>query len=500
MKTNMKMEMERAPIMGSIESGPSPSPSSRRSFSSRNSNLNSSIPVWLLSNLADMEERMKTLEINKSETETMGDTFAERAESYYRKRPQLLALLQDLYNAYVNLTDRYKQVITKVHHRRVSSIENDYQCQHEEGDGISSEIESEVESSLSYQQPPSMQMTEDDCGIVDGDGLFVELVMKDVEFNILMHEVTKMDQRCCESSRKIELQKSLLDVLESERLILLNENARLEYRVATLVEENKGLVSETLFMKRKAGELARCVLRMREDQRVCMLSNKIEDLQGQIYKLEKRNKECYEQAMKKEKQLGNDEANKSSDKLKKNENVVDLETCFQTDKLNKKLMGIENHGNGNGKRVGIRKNGGIWWKRVKNMELYPQPPLTLLQYHLLPLKLSKDEIVSLLHGHPLIVTALPGTQYVTLNEIRVAEWNVYNDGRMIIHGVEDFFDPAFQTLRYPSYGVEEIQEKVDLANWCIPSQRLTAGPSHRLLKVRALQLEFDNVKLKDQLL
>lgn len=327
---------------------------------------------YVLFVMADVEERMKTLGINKSESETTGDTFAERAESYYRKRPQLLALLQDLYNSYVNLTDRYKQVITKVHHRRVSSIENDYHYQHEEGDEICSEIESEVESSLSYQQPPAMQMSEDDSSVVNGDGIFVELVMKNVEFDILMHEVTKMDQRCCESSRKIELQKSLLEVLESERLILLNENARLGYRVATLVEENKGLVSESMFMKRKAGELARCVLRMREDQRVCMLSNKIEDLQGQIYKLEKRNKECYEQAVKKEKQLRNDD-DKSSEKLKKNENeVVDLETCFQMGKLNKKLMEVENYGNGNGngKRVGIGKNGGSWWKRVKNMELF----------------------------------------------------------------------------------------------------------------------------------
>ena len=102
-------------------------------------------------------------------------------------------------------------------------------------------------------------------------------------------------------------------------------------------------------------------------------------------------------------------------------------------------------------------------------KLYPQPPLTLFQYHLLPFKLSRDEFVSLplgskvetlLRGHPLVVTTLPGNEYVSLNEVRVTEWNVYNDGRLIIHGVEDFADPAFQTLRYPWYDAKEIQEKV----------------------------------------
>ncbi|KAF3437073.1 hypothetical protein FNV43_RR19826 [Rhamnella rubrinervis] len=102
-------------------------------------------------------------------------------------------------------------------------------------------------------------------------------------------------------------------------------------------------------------------------------------------------------------------------------------------------------------------------------KLYPQPPLTLLQYHLVPFKLSRDELVSLplgskvetlLHGHPLVVTTLPGSEYVTLNEVPVTEWDVYNDGRLVIHGVDDFLDPAYQTLRYPWYDAEEIHAKV----------------------------------------
>lgn len=142
-----------------------------------------------------------------------------------------------------------------------------------------------------------------------------------------------------DSLRKIELQRSLLEVLESERLILLNENARLGYRVAALVEENRGLSSESLFMKRKAGELARCVLKMREDQRVLMMNRKIEDLQGQIYGLEKRNKEYYQQLVKKE------EVKKSKSK---NGGAVTLEDCFH----------VEEEGGGGGTVADVVLKGG----------------------------------------------------------------------------------------------------------------------------------------------
>lgn len=118
-----------------------------------------------------------------------------------------------------------------------------------------------------------------------------DLVIRTMDFEFILHELNQVDKNCDESSRKIELQKSLLELLESERLILLNENARLGYKVASLIEENKGLSNESLFMKRKAVELAGCMLNMREDHRVWVLSRKVED---QIYGPERRNKEYYE--------------------------------------------------------------------------------------------------------------------------------------------------------------------------------------------------------------
>ncbi|KAI8570220.1 hypothetical protein RHMOL_Rhmol01G0017100 [Rhododendron molle] len=63
----------------------------------------------------------------------------------------------------------------------------------------------------------------------------------------------------------------------------------------------------------------------------------------------------------------------------------------------------------------------------------------------------ESKIDTLLPGHPLVVTTAPHIGRGSINDIKVTEWDMYNDGRLIVHGAEDFFDPAFQTLLYPRY-------------------------------------------------
>ncbi|KAI3464203.1 hypothetical protein Pfo_020866 [Paulownia fortunei] len=321
-------------------------------------------PSWLLCTIADLDERMKML-TRKIPIENSPDSFAARANSYYHERPQLLALLHDLYNGYLSLADRYCQVLAKNKHQdhrhsRCSSpiplLKFDETTQLDEGD-TGEVIDSDAESSLSFQPPtvPPIQAKE-----MDADMVIADLVMKTVEYDIILNELTVVEKRWGESSRKMELQKNLLDVLESERLILLNDNATLGYRVTALVEENKGLASESLFLKRKAAELARCVLKTREDHRVCMLSRKIEDLQGQIYGLEKRNKEYYEQLVKQEgKNMSKWRKSKGGEQVN---GAVSLSKCFS---FNVKKVGDQNANGG----VESRRASKLWDK-VKKFDLF----------------------------------------------------------------------------------------------------------------------------------
>lgn len=325
---------------------------------SKNSRKRSfSRPSWLLCTIADLDTKMKKLVVNIP-NKYGADSFTERADAYYQKRPQLLALLQELYGNYLSLADRYCQTLAKNHHRQNSfpipsfhyDHDNDDQFDKEENNG-SEIIDSDAESSLSYQPPfPSTQAK------FEPDMIIADLVIRSVDCEIILHELSQVDKHCNESSRKIELQESLLELLESERLILLNENARLGYKVGSLMEENKGLSSESLFMKRKVAELARCMLNRRENHRVCMLSRKVEDLQSQIYGLERRNNEYYEQLLKHEEE-------------KRGRSKMGLKGCFKVPE--EAVVGNVKKGEQQ-RTVGaeVGKKVPKFWNRVKKLDIF----------------------------------------------------------------------------------------------------------------------------------
>ncbi|OUZ99734.1 KIP1-like [Macleaya cordata] len=62
---------------------------------------------WLEQNLQDMEEKVKyTLKLIEED----GDSFAKRAEMYYRRRPELIKFVEEAYRAYRALAERYDHI------------------------------------------------------------------------------------------------------------------------------------------------------------------------------------------------------------------------------------------------------------------------------------------------------------------------------------------------------------------------------------------------------
>nr|XP_051183911.1 kinase-interacting family protein-like isoform X5 [Lolium perenne] len=252
-------------------------------------------PPWLQTAIADIEQRVRALAVSLPDDAAAAATdhsFAERAENYYHRRPQLLALLTDLHHRYLYLADRYSQsLLAKSHAHHLSVV-------HAAVSECSSDVDdrsSDAGSSLSFQ--PHHSANDDHhrrlsvAPGADSDLVVAELIMAWVHRDVLAHEA---ERRNAESARKIELQGSLLDVLESERLVLLGENARLGFRASAAEEEAAGAAAELGYARRRAAEMARLVVKLREDHRVCMLGRKIEALQAQVYGLEMRNRECYE--------------------------------------------------------------------------------------------------------------------------------------------------------------------------------------------------------------
>ncbi|XP_010277508.1 PREDICTED: kinase-interacting protein 1-like [Nelumbo nucifera] len=62
---------------------------------------------WLEQNLQDMEEKVKYI---VKLIEEDGDSFAKRAEMYYRKRPELIKFVEESYRAYRALAERYDHI------------------------------------------------------------------------------------------------------------------------------------------------------------------------------------------------------------------------------------------------------------------------------------------------------------------------------------------------------------------------------------------------------
>ncbi|KAK9098017.1 hypothetical protein Syun_025062 [Stephania yunnanensis] len=105
-------------------------------------------------------------------------------------------------------------------------------------------------------------------------------------------------------------------------------------------------------------------------------------------------------------------------------------------------------------------------------EYIHRPSLELLQYHIALTKVDREDLETLIpfgskldtlrHHHPLVVTTL-GHANASINNVPIEAWNLYNDGKIVVHGVHSFFDPAFQTAQFPinsSNGTAETNTSV----------------------------------------
>ncbi|CAI0474318.1 unnamed protein product [Linum tenue] len=66
---------------------------------------------WLEQNLQDMEEKVHSVMTLVSED---GDSFAKRAEMYYKKRPEIITFVEEAYRAYRALAERYDHISTEL--------------------------------------------------------------------------------------------------------------------------------------------------------------------------------------------------------------------------------------------------------------------------------------------------------------------------------------------------------------------------------------------------
>ncbi|KAK3193975.1 hypothetical protein Dsin_025285 [Dipteronia sinensis] len=85
-------------------------------FDSHNSSKRS---PWLHSTLTELDEKAKAM---LKLIEEDADSFAQRAEMYYKKRPELISMVEDFYRAHRSLAERYDQVKSETGTRLLSTF------------------------------------------------------------------------------------------------------------------------------------------------------------------------------------------------------------------------------------------------------------------------------------------------------------------------------------------------------------------------------------------
>ncbi|XP_051118828.1 protein NETWORKED 3A-like [Andrographis paniculata] len=76
-------------------------------FHSHNKDEYSNRSLWLHSTLAELDQKAKAM-LNIIHEDA--DSFAKRAEMYYKKRPELISLVEEFYRSYRSLAERYDRV------------------------------------------------------------------------------------------------------------------------------------------------------------------------------------------------------------------------------------------------------------------------------------------------------------------------------------------------------------------------------------------------------
>ncbi|CAA7048151.1 unnamed protein product [Microthlaspi erraticum] len=208
---------------------------------------------------------MQVMRVSALEENQTGETFSQRADWFYQRRPLILSLCQDLYDGYATLLDHFNH----------SKPQNPKPQQDHDSD-----ISSEVESILSFQQIQAITTCDKQHNI---DELVSQLVTANLEKDISQNELQRREKKLQEASKTIELLKKLVMLLDMEKEVAVEETANLGYKLTRLLEENRELATEALFMKKEAVKLARCVLRMKDEHfhNVCLLQNQIYEMQQQ---------------------------------------------------------------------------------------------------------------------------------------------------------------------------------------------------------------------------
>ncbi|XP_057821293.2 protein NETWORKED 1D [Cryptomeria japonica] len=216
---------------------------------------------WLQENLTDMDANVKAM---LKLIEEDADSFAKRAEMYYKKRPELVHLVEEFYRAYRALAERYDHIsgeLRQVHYTIAEAFPN--QMQHVMHGDFPQASSLEWASDQSFESPLKTKSVFDTDEMIKSDG-------QKVDSPFQVHNKAISSPNATEDASEVAKIQGLKQVID-----IIKEYKALEKRILQLQEELNNVQIE----KQK----------MKEDS--LSQVKQINSLEEQLFSLKKQNKE-----------------------------------------------------------------------------------------------------------------------------------------------------------------------------------------------------------------
>ncbi|KAJ0599841.1 putative protein Networked (NET), actin-binding (NAB) [Helianthus annuus] len=218
---------------------------------------------WLQENLTDMDTKVKSM-IKLIEEDA--DSFARRAEMYYKKRPELMKLVEEFYRAYRALAERYDYATSELRHAQKTlqaAFPDQEPFTFPEGSSSSIDPNDQKNDSFDLQLflEGNLQKTNEKDKleieklkkavadlIAEKDELFVQyqcslekLSNTDEELNHAVEKSRILEEKASEAEKEVHMLKETLHLLQAEKESGLEKQMEYLETISDLEEKINGM-------------------------------------------------------------------------------------------------------------------------------------------------------------------------------------------------------------------------------------------------------------------
>ncbi|KAI3786768.1 hypothetical protein L1987_40710 [Smallanthus sonchifolius] len=282
---------------------------------------------WLQENLTDMDSKVKSM-IKLIEEDA--DSFARRAEMYYKKRPELMKLVEEFYRAYRALAERYDYATSELRHAQKTlqaAFPDQEQFTLPEDPSSSVNPNDKENESFGLQlflegklQNPNEK---DECEIeklkkavadliAEKDELFIQyqcslekLANADEEVNHAVEKLRILEEKASEADKEVHMLKVTLGLLQAEKESGLNKQMEYLETISDLEEKINGMDKRAVESEAESQDLMNKLTKLESENDAGLLKygkclEKISVLERKIMVTEEKAKMFSEQKIKAE--------------------------------------------------------------------------------------------------------------------------------------------------------------------------------------------------------